>query len=141
MEFIPYELNDKIDYDDLCVSFCFNPHPVITYSTKLETNNIKLVYSSDTGYKNNTLEKFSKDADLLICESTFLKGQTKINDNHLFAYEAGIIARNANVKKLLLTHFWPSIDKELYVKEAKEYFDNTYAAIEGRKLVLKNDKR
>ena len=42
------------------------------------------------------LEKFAKDANLLICESTFLKGQIRNGDNHLFAHEAAIIAKNAN---------------------------------------------
>ena len=42
-----------------------------------------------------------------------------------------------NVKKLLLTHFWPEIDKDEYVNEAKEIFENTEAAVEGKKLILK----
>ena len=78
-----------------------------------------------------------KDADLLICESTYLKGQTKTSDNHLYAFEAGKIARDANAKKLLLTHFWPEIDRDLYVNEAKEFFGNTEASIEGKKLILR----
>lgn len=140
LEFIPYKVNDKLDYDDLEVSFSRNLHPLITYSTKLKTDGIKLVYSSDTGYKNNTLERFAKNANLLICESTFLRGQVRNVDYHLFASEAGKIAKSANVEKLLLTHFWPSIDKELYVNEAREYFNNTEAAIEGKKLVLRRNK-
>ena len=103
----------------------------------LKTEVLILVYSSDTGYYGNSLEEFAKDANLLICESTFLRGQIKSEDSHLFAYEAGLIAKNANVEKLLLTHFWPEIDKQNYVDEAKEYFDNVEAAIEGKVLRLK----
>ena len=47
------------------------------------------------------------------------------------------LVRSANVQKLLLTHFWPSIDREKYVNEAKEFFDNTEAAEEGKKLILR----
>ena len=119
------------------ISFCFNPHNIKTYSVKLETEDLKIVYSGDTGYEKNTLKTFAKDADLLICESTFLRGQQKKDDYHLYAYEAGLIARDANVKKLLLTHFWPEIDKQLYVDEAKEIFKNTEAAMEGKKLILR----
>lgn len=137
LEFIPYTVNDKLDYNDLRVSFSRNPHQLITHSVKLESNVGTIVYSSDTGYNGNTLERLASNANLLICESTFLKGQLKQEDYHLYAYEAGIIAKSANVDKLLLTHFWPSIDKELYVNEAKEYFDNTEAAIEGKKLILR----
>lgn len=137
LEFIPYKQENKLNFDNLQISFSRNPHPLITYSTKLETDGIKLVYSSDTGYKNNCLKEFAKNANLLICESTFLKGQIKSEDNHLFAHEAAKIAIKANVDKLLLTHFWPIIDKQKYVDEAKEIFPNTQAAQEGKKLVLR----
>ena len=137
LEIIPYDNNSKLNFDNMKLSFSKNPHQIITYSTKLEIEGLKLVYSSDTGYYGNSLEEFAKDANLLICESTFLRGQIKSEDSHLFAYEAGLIAKNANVEKLLLTHFWPEIDKQNYVDEAKEYFDNVEAAVEGKVLRLK----
>lgn len=136
-EFIPYDHEDKLSVGDLEITFAKNPHPLITYSTKLETEGIKIVYSSDTGYKDNCLEDFAKNSNLLICESTFLNGQIKKGDNHLFAYEAAKIAKAANVDRLLLTHFWPSIDKQNYVDEAREIFLNTEAAQEGKKLILR----
>ncbi len=137
LEFIPYKQTDKLNIDDLQITFARNPHPLITYSTKVETEGIKFVYSSDTGYKENCLEEFALNANLLICESTFLRGQVKNNDNHLFAYEAAKIAKKANVDKLVLTHFWPSIDKQNYVDEARVVFTNTEAACEGKKLILR----
>ena len=129
--------NDVINHGDIKITFCNNPHQLKTYSAKIECNDFIIVYSADTGYKNNRLETFSKNADLLICESTFLKGQPRSSDNHLYAFEAGKIAKEANVKKLLLTHFWPEIDKQIYVDEAKEFFENTEAAEEGKKLILR----
>ena len=61
----------------------------------------------------------------------------RLEDYHLYAHEAGKIASSANVEKLLLTHFWPTIPKEEYVEEAKEFFENTEPAIEGKKLILR----
>lgn len=136
-EYIPYREEHKLYFDNLKLSFARNPHPITTYSTKLEDNNSKLVYSSDTGYEGNSLEEFASNANILICESTFLKNQKGDNDNHLTAFEAGRIAKSAGVDKLLLTHFWPSINKEEYVREAKELFGNTEAAVEGITYVLK----
>lgn len=137
LEVIPYKEKDKLYFDNLEITFSKNPHPLITYSTKIENDELKLVYSSDTGYDGNYLENFAKEADLLICESTFLRGQMRTDNNHLYAYEAGLIARKANVKKLMLTHFWPEIEKEKYLQEAKEMFDNTITSEEGKKLILK----
>ena len=129
----------SILHGNIKINFCKNPHNLNTYSAKIQAGDFTIVYSADTGYNNNTLTNFSKNCDLLICESTFIRGQTKTNDNHLYAHEAGKIAKLANVKKLILTHFWPEINKENYVNEAKEYFENTEAAIEGKKLILRRN--
>jgi len=137
LKFIPYNEKDSITQGNMKITFKSNPHQLKTYSTKISTEIGTIVYSADTGYKNNCLEEFAKNADLLICESTFLKNQCKKNDTHLYAYEAATIAKKANVKKLMLTHFWPEIDKLQYVKEAQEIFENTIAAEEDKKLILK----
>lgn len=105
----------------MTIRFRENPHQLLTHSIKISSKKHSLVYSSDTGYQNNSLETFAKNCNLLICESSFLKGQIKKGDNHLYAHEAALIAKKANVKILALTHFWPEIDRQVYLKEAKKY--------------------
>ncbi len=139
LKIIPYIEKNSLKFGDLEVTFKVNPHQLLTYSIKLATKDLKLVYSSDTGPLGNCLEKFADSADLLICESTFLRGQSRYGNNHLFAYEAAEIAKKANVKELLLTHFWPVNDKEEYVSEAKSVFANTNAAVEGKKRILRKN--
>lgn len=136
MEFIEYNASAKLNIGNMNVSFKQTNHQISTYATKIICDNFTLVYLADTGYAEYLCD-FCKDADLLICESTFLKGQNKIGNNHLFAYEAAIIAKKSNVKKLMLTHFYPELDKQLYLSEAKEIFDNTIVAEEGKKIILK----
>ena len=134
-EFKTYDENTIID-DELKITFRKNPHPVLTFSMKVEDEKNKLVYSSDTGYKENILEDFSKNADLLICETTFLQNQKGNIDNHLTTKEAGTIAKKAKVKRLMITHTWPEINKSLYLKETKKIFKNTIIAKEGKVLKL-----
>lgn len=134
-EFIPYTSNDNIYHGNIEIMFSNNPHQLLTHSIKLTNKQKTIVYSSDTGYKNNCLENFAKNADLLICESSFLRSQIKKSDNHLYAHEAALIAKSACVKKLALTHFWPEIDKSEYVKEAKSIFENTIVAEEGTAII------
>ena len=117
------------------ISFLNNIHSVKTYSVKIVWDDTVIVYTADTDY-NEKLIEFARDADLLINEATFLRGQNK-TVGHMYAYEAGKLAHEAGVKQLMLTHFWPEISKEEYVMEAKEYFFNTLAACEGERLVLK----
>lgn len=136
LEFIDYKSID-LKLDDIKITSAKNPHQLSTHSIKIEDLSSTLVYSADTGYKNNSLKAFAKDADLFICESTFLKGQPKKGDNHLYAYEAGLIANSANVKELMLTHFYPEIDKQKYVDEAAEEFSGPIRpSIEGEVIKL-----
>lgn len=132
LRFIDYDYNTELTYGKLKCEFALNPHQLNTYSIRIEKGKRSLVYSADTGFDNNVLTELAENADLLICESTFLKGQNKKSDNHLYAYEAAQIAKEANVKKLLLTHFYPEIDKQRYVDEAKSIFKNVQAAEEGK---------
>ncbi len=135
-----YDYDTKLYVNDTIISFNKNKHNITTYSTKIKENEEVIVYTSDTGY-NNEIIRFSEGADVLICESTFLKHQHN-NANHLCAYQSGLIAKKANVDTLFLTHFWPEIDKQIYVDEAKEAFDNVIGAEENKVLKLggKNEK-
>lgn len=136
LEIIDYNQSLKIKHGMFNISFSKNQHPITTHSVKIIDGLNTIVYSSDTGYNGNCLEKFAENADILICESSFLKGQIKNNDYHLFAHEAAKIAKYAKVKQLVLTHFWPEIEKERYVNEAKMIFENTIQAEEGKVLKL-----
>ena len=132
-----YNGNSFVKLSDLVVTFHNNDsHDIESYMIKVETSNYKIVYTSDIGNKNiDDVINYSKYCDLLICDSSLLIGQN--NNNHLHAYEAGLIARDANVKKLMITHFWPEIEKERYLEEARCYFKNTIVAEENKELILR----
>ena len=135
-EFLPYNKKTKLEVGELKIDFSKNPHPINTFSTRIKHHNQIFVYSGDTGYAKNTLVELAQNADILLCEATFLRGQTKIEDHHLYAYEAAKIAKDAKVRKLVLTHFFPEIEKNKYVNEAKTQFENTESAEEGKVLKL-----
>lgn len=118
--------------------FCQTNHPVETYAIKVGSGDKTIVYTSDTSFSaKSKLVEFAKGADLLICESSLLRehGFPEIN-SHLTAYQAGIIAKEANVNGLLLTHFWPEEDIQKYVLEAKEVFPRVAPAKEGQIIDL-----
>lgn len=73
----------------------------------------------------------------MISESSLLKsyGFPEIN-SHLTAEQAGIIASEANVNGLILTHFWPEELPEEFVEEAKKVFPKVIAANEGQIIDL-----
>ena len=133
-----YDLNEFL-IDDLNISFQDNnSHTIESYMVKIQNENFKIIYTSDTGTTNfSKLTDFCKDADLLICESSFLQKHNANSKTHMTAYDAGILASKSNAKKLLLTHFWPEEEKKLYLEEAKQNFENVEVAEEGKKLILR----
>lgn len=125
--------NSNLQIGCMNVSFCQTDHPVETYAVKVKCGNRIISYTSDTSFSaQNKIVDFVKGSDILICESSLLKehGFPEIN-SHLTAYQAATIAKEANVKGLILTHFWPEEPVEKYVQEAKEVFKNVIPAIEG----------
>lgn len=113
-------------------------HSVETYAVRITDGQNTVVYTSDTSFSSREdIVQFAKNANLLICESSLLKkhGFPDIN-SHLTAYQAATIAKEADVDKLLLTHFWPEEDKKNYLMEAKQVFRNTYVGIEGMTIEL-----
>jgi ribonuclease Z len=91
----------------------------------------KISFVIDTRF-NNKIEKFVKDADIFICESSFgsdLKDLAK-EHLHMTAEQASIIAKKSKVKKLILTHISQRYDPHLkfLLNDAKKNFKNTVIA-------------
>ena len=135
LDFYVYDKKSILNFTDIRVSFYQTEHSVKTFAMNIIKGNIKLSYSADTGYNEN-ISLFFQDADILLCESSFLKQQKNGNENHLSAEEAAIIAKKSNVKKLILSHFWPEIDKYDYLSEAKNIFKNVDVALENKEYIL-----
>lgn len=138
-KFYDYNSESTINIGNLQVSFSTNPHPVTTYSTKVSEGDETLVYTSDTSYPNALLGAFAKDADILIAEATYLLGMNNEARDHLYAYQAGRLAKEANVKNLYLFHTYPELAKEAYLNEAKREFVNTNILKEGDILSLRKE--
>lgn len=139
MKFHKYNENSELNINGLKVMFVRTPHDGNSYAMKVISDSGVLVYSGDTAYLNNPLGEFAYNADALICEATYLKGQDRGNDKHLYAYEAAKIAKAANVGDLYLYHTYPELEKSLYFDEAKEIFANTHSVEE--KQIIKLEKR
>lgn len=111
------ELNLRIGSMD--IRFEEMKHPVQSWAISASSGGRKFVYSGDTAWCDNIVE-FSKGADVLLCDGGLLsKYKTSENSPHLTAVETGIVAREAGVKQLVITHFWPEDSIEDYVGEAK----------------------
>ncbi|MFX1371742.1 MAG: MBL fold metallo-hydrolase [Promethearchaeota archaeon] len=124
---IPFSCRLLIHSDD-CLGFRINlENKIITYCT-------------DTGVC-DALYELSKDADLLISECSYKKGQEEWGWPHLKPEEIAHIAHKSNVKTLILTHFdasiFPSLESRVeFGNKAIRIFKNTMTVNDGFEMNL-----
>jgi ribonuclease BN (tRNA processing enzyme) len=98
-----------INIDDIMLESVHVEHNEESLAFRITENGGRsFVYSGDTDSCSSLID-IARDADLLICESA-LPDELKVK-GHLTPSAAGDIASKANVKKLILTHFYPECDK------------------------------
>lgn len=98
----------------------------------------KVTFIFDTQV-NEDCYKIAENADLLVTEAVYLPDRRELADKykHMTTYDAGLIANNANVKKLIITHFsqrYKSAD--VLEEDVKTYFSNSKAAYDFMKVKL-----
>lgn len=98
----------------------------------------KIAYVTDTLPCSNAV-LLAQDADLLICEATYASALKEKADEykHMTAQDAALIAQQADVKKLVLTHFSQRYETtEELEKEAKTHFPEAVCAYDFMKVTL-----
>lgn len=121
----PIDEELALNYGGLNITFKEMNHPVETYAVSLSYKDRRFIYSGDTAWCKNIIE-FCKDADCIMLDSgTFNKDKNNNSEPHMTPEECGRVAKEANVKRLLLTHFWPDDDKNACLDKAKEFFGST----------------
>ncbi len=104
---------------------------------------LKIVYTGDTK-PIPEIAKESKNANLLIMDSTFSKEYENKAEftTHSTSAQAAEIAKKANVRQLIITHFSRRYENEKYpegllLKEAIKIFPNTLEAKDFMNITLK----
>ena len=85
----------------------------------------------DTRLTDNCFE-LAKGVDLLVCESTYLSSEEREAraHGHMTARQAGIVARDAGARRLVLTHFSQRYGStKPFVEEARAEFDGEVVAV------------
>ena len=91
---------------------------------------IKVTYTTDTRPCKN-IPIFAKNSDLFICEGMYGENDAETMDKakakkHMTMTEAALLAEQAGVAEMWLTHYSPSITKpKMYLDDIKKIFPNT----------------
>lgn len=114
----------QLDIKGFKFTFYKTVHPVECYGMRIEKDGKIFAYSADTTYTENII-KLAENSDLFLCEANATENiRSKSKPPHLSVKEACDIARKANAKRLLLTHFYYDEPKENYKRDAEGEFNN-----------------
>lgn len=95
---------------------------------------IKVTYCTDTR-PTESIVKHAEGSDLFICEGMYGEPDKKAKareNKHMTFYEAAELARRAQVPKLWLTHYSPSLNRpEEYLPAVRKIFPNTEVCRDG----------
>jgi ribonuclease BN (tRNA processing enzyme) len=123
---------DRIEVGAMALSFSETDHVETTLAVRVDSGGRSVGYSADTG-SGWQLSALGEGLHLALCEATFLVDKEDTIP-HLSANQAGRMARDAAVERLVITHVWPRVDRELARAEASASFggDVTVATIGDR---------
>ena len=100
---------------------------------------IKVSYCTDTRPL-PVIAEYAKDADLFICEGMYGeddKADKARGYKHMTFREAAVLARDARVKEMWLTHYSPSLVRpDEFMDKVREIFPNAYPGKDGKSLEL-----
>lgn len=116
-------------------------HAYKNHGYRFELEGKILAYTGDCGFTDNA-KILAKDADLLICECSNKETPTPDIWGHFDPVQAGTLAKETGVKKLILTHFGANAyvsqeDRQWAENEAKKLFPDTIAAYDGMEYAMK----
>lgn len=100
---------------------------------------IKITYTTDTRPTESIL-KNAADSDLFICEGMYGeedKADKAKGYKHMTFKEAAVLAKEAAVKELWLTHYSPSLIRpDDFMEEVRRIFPNAYPGKDGKSMEL-----
>ena len=124
MEVSEYYPGRPLSLGNLLIEFVPVYHYIPTWAISIVTSK-KLAYSAGSGMCPGLLQ-VAKDADLFICNiGACLANRKTDNWGHLRPSQAGKLARDAGVGRLLLSHLWPECNRTAAVADAAEIFNGS----------------
>lgn len=119
---IQHEIHEEsvIQIKDVQISFHRTQHDIPCYAMRIEHKGKVLVYGADSGPETDW--SFAKEADLFICEGTFLERyKPQGPTGHLSIKQASCTAEQLKVSKLMITHLFPAYTLEEIRAEMQDY--------------------
>jgi ribonuclease Z len=131
---------DNLQTSKVKVSFFQQHHAYIDHGIRIEGEGKTIAYTGDCGYS-PAAKKLAQHADILICECSNKKTELPDVWGHFDPIQAALLAKESQVKRLILTHFganlYTTIAERIHAeKHAQAIFKNTKSATDNFQLEL-----
>lgn len=120
---------ESIEIAGATIRFVSMAHPPETVGVRVETGDGVVAYSADSGEEAD-FAALAGGADLFVCEASN-QDSDEIWEGHLRASQAGRIATDAGVRRLVLTHLPVERDLGLSLAEAQRVVDGPSVELAG----------
>jgi|SRR5690625_178655 len=136
---IAYDPDEVLKVGPFMITFLKTNHPVPCYGMRITDGTNIFVYTADTAFQKEWFE-FAKDADMLLTDCNFYAYQDGSEAGHMTSVEGAMIAAQANVDELILSHLPQYGDQEQLVIEAQQYFQGKIHLAHKGLIWSKNDE-
>ena len=133
---IAYKEDEVLIIGPFQITFMKTLHPVPCYALRIkeiDTGKV-LVFTADSGYLKGFIP-FSQAADVLLADTNFFMGKEN-HRIHMTSIEVARIAREAKIRKLILTHLPQEGDLELLKAQAIDEAPETEVILARKDLVV-----
>ncbi|MRX73548.1 MBL fold metallo-hydrolase [Bacillus lacus] len=119
---VAYYPDQELEIGPLTIRFLKTVHPVPCYAMRITDGVSTILYTADTSYKDELIS-FAEEADVLIAECNLYGDQDGSGAGHMNSRDVAKLAREADVKEVILTHLPHFGNHDNLVKETKETYD------------------
>jgi len=116
-----YDPSQGLHFGDLRLAFAQTLHFVSAFAVRAEAGGASVVYSADTAPCKAVID-LARDATVFLCEAALGLSTEAGERGHTSASEAGEMARQAGVERLVLTHYGEAEPGDALVQAAKRQF-------------------
>lgn len=134
-EFQQIKPGDSVKVGPLEVEFFAGYHSVPAVAMRITgpseadpERRVSLTYTGDTDYISSVVDA-ARGVDLLLSEAAFEEGRDLVEGIHMTGRRAGVLASEAGVGRLLLTHLQPWTSPVRTVKDARSVYDGDVEAV------------
>lgn len=125
-----YKAEDTVEVGPIKVSFHPVPHFIDTFAISLESDGSRVVFGADSRPGEELIE-IARGADLLVVEATLPRPERTGVRGHMTPEEAGAHAKEAGVKRVVITHISDELGDEWAREEAERGFGGPVEVARG----------